>query len=224
MTAGPTRKAARTSRAVPPKTRAGRPKQEDVARIEARLLSAALAEFTTHGYGAASLNRVVRTAGVSKTTLYSRYPSKEQLFRAIMHAEIQRLDAATVLKPDGRRPALAVGLRAYANHMLALNLRGDLLAVNRLISSEAHRFPELAAASAERAELGIKRISAFVQECAVAEGVPCKDPASVAEVFIFMLRGWHANATLTNQKVSTARREKWVDRAVRTLISARADW
>lgn len=208
----------------PRRVRPGRPTPEDVALIESKLLSAALKEFIAHGYGGSSLTQIVKSAGVSKTTLYSRFASKDQLFHAIMLDEIKRLDAATVLKPQGKRPGLAEGLRAYANHMLELNLQGDLLAVNRLISSESHRFPALAATAAERAELGIKRISGFIRECAIADGIPCKDPVAVAEAFIFMLRGWHANAMLTNQALSAAKREKWVDRAVRTLLCARADW
>ncbi|WP_161554157.1 TetR/AcrR family transcriptional regulator [Stenotrophobium rhamnosiphilum] len=202
----------------------GRPKLEDVATIDSKLLSVALKEFIAHGYGASSLNQIVKAAGVSKTTLYSRFSSKEHLFREIMREEIKRLDAATILKPRGNLPELKEGLKAYANHMLELNLQGDLLAVNRLISSESHRFPELAAAAAERAELGIKRISNFIQECALVDGIPCKDSASVAEVFIFMLRGWHANEMTINQKVSASRREKWVSRSVNTLLAARADW
>lgn len=207
-----------------PRRAAGRPKLEDVASIDSKLIAVALKEFIAHGYGASSLSQIVKSAGVSKTTLYSRFSSKEQLFHEIMREEIKRLDAATILKPQGNRPKLKEGLEAYANHMLELNLQGDLLAVNRLIASEAHRFPELAAATAERAELGIKRISNFIKECALADKVPCEDPVAVAEAFIFMLRGWHANAMTTNQKISTARREKWVARAVHTLLSARAEW
>src|SRR3546814_5695128 len=49
-------------------------------------------EFCTHGYGATSLNQIVRAAGVSKTTLYARFASKNELFRAIMHEQIERID------------------------------------------------------------------------------------------------------------------------------------
>ena len=211
------------SRKVPKRT-AGRPKLTDVAQIEQRLLSVALRAFIEHGYGASSLTQIVKAAGVSKTTLYSRYASKEQLFHAIMREEIKRIDGAAVLKPRGPRLDLAEGLKAYANYMLELNLQGDLLAVNRLIASESHRFPELAAATAERAELGINRISSFIDDCARADGIACKDAAAVAETFICMLRGWHMSVMLANRKVSAAQRQRWVERAVHTLLSARADW
>lgn len=224
MSVRPSAKSAKAPARAATKRSAGRPKLTDVAQIEQRLLTVALQAFIEHGYGAASLTQIVKAAGASKTTLYSRFASKEQLFNAIMREQIARLDAATVLKPRSQRLDLAEGLKAYANHMLELNLQGDLLAVNRLMASESHRFPELAAAADERAALGIARISAFVSDCAQADGLRCRDPDAVAEVFIFMLRGWHTNAMLSNRKVPATQRERWVERAVHTLLSARADW
>ena len=54
--------------------------------------------------------------------------------------------------------------------------------------------------------------------------MPCKDADAVAEVFILMLRGWYVNVMLTNRRSSASERGQWVRRAVRTLLSARADW
>jgi len=202
----------------------GRPRLEDVADIDSKLLAVALKEFTIHGYGATSLTRIVKIAGVAKTTLYARFASKEQLFRAIMHEQIERFDAATMLRPGISAPELEKGLKAYANRMLEISLQGHLLEVNRLIASESHRFPELAAAAAEKNELGVKRISNFIRECAIADAIRCKDAEGVAEVFIYMLRGWYVHASLTNRKVPAEQRERWVERAVHTLLSNRADW
>jgi AcrR family transcriptional regulator len=207
-----------------PRRLPGRPKPDDVAAIESSLLSIALQEFLAHGYGATSLTRIVNAAGASKTTLYSRFSSKEELFRAIMHQQIARLDVAAPLKPRSGRPVLEKGLKAYANHMLEISQKGEVLAVNRLIFSESNRFPELGAAAAERTELGINRISAFICECALADGIPCKDPEGVAEAFILMIRGWYVSVMLTNRKVPAAHREQWIERAVHTLLSARSDW
>ena len=207
-----------------PRRPVGRPKAADVAGIDQKLLTIALQEFFAHGYGAASLSRIVKVAGISKTTLYSRFPSKEALFRAIMREQIDRLDAGSTLDSGTKRPNLEKGLNAYANRMLEVSFEGDLLEVNRLISSEAQRFPELGAAAAERTARGVRRIADFIRECADADRVPCKDAEAAAEVFILMLRGWYVNVLLTNQTISAAAREKWVARAVRTLLVARADW
>ena len=188
------------------------------------MLEAALGEFLQHGYGGASMTRIVHAAGVSKTTLYSRYPSKEELFRAIVSAQIERLSPSASLRSDAGPLALEQGLISYANHMLKLSLQGDLLGVDRLIYSESCQFPELGAAAAERTELGIRRISGFIRECAVSDGIPCRDPKAIAEAFIFMIRGWYVNVMLSNRKVSSAQRENWVKRAVHSLLAARSDW
>ena len=202
----------------------GRPKLEDVAAIENRLLDVALKEFVKHGYGATSMTSIVTAAEVSKTTLYSRFSSKEKLFRAIMHQQIDRIGAHAALKPNQGRPDLAQGLQAYANRMLDVSLKGSLLEVNRLVYSESQRFPELGAAAAERTEVGIGQIADFIEECAAADGLPCRDPRGVAEAFIHMLRGWYVNIMLTNRKISPDTREQWVKRAVHAILSSRAEW
>ena len=202
----------------------GRPSSDEVLDIEFKLLSVALQEFLDKGYGNASLERIVKQARVSKTTLYSRYPSKEHLFRAVVYQQISRIDPGAILRVDTSAPNLVEGLKAYANKMLELNLQGDMLEVNRLINSEASRFPELGAAAAERTRLGIERIEQFIKSCAEADAIACKAPKVVAEVFILLIRGWYTNVMLTNQPVSPKERKQWVDGAVNTLIASRSDW
>jgi TetR/AcrR family transcriptional repressor of mexJK operon len=202
----------------------GRPRLEDVRAIEKRLLAIALEEFQKHGYGGASVNAIAAAAGASKTTLYSRYPDKASLFRAIMHAQIEQLAGDPVPGISNTQPQLAAGLRAYANHMLDLSFKGELLEINRLVYSESQRFPELGAAAAERGRLGIEQIANFIERCAGRDGIPCRDPESVAEVFIFMIRGWYINVMLTNLPVPSLEREKWVRRAVQVLVAGRKDW
>lgn len=202
----------------------GRPKLNDVALIENELLAIALKEFLQHGYGGASMSRVVEAAGVSKTTLYSRFPSKEALFRAIMYLHIDTLPATMSLHTPTGLPDLETGLKFYANHVLGVSFKGDLLEVNRLIYSEARRFPELGRAAAERSQLGVTQITDFIRKCAVRDGIPCRDPVAVAEAFIFMMRGWYVDVMLTKRKLSAAVRTQWVERAVRVLIADRSQW
>jgi len=146
------------------------------------------------------------------------------LFRAIMHQQIERSAPSTLLQSTAGPLSLEAGLKSYASQMVGLNLEGDLLGVNRLIYSESHRFPELGAAAAERTALGIKRISQFIQACARANGRSCRDPEAAAEVFILALRGWYVNVLLTNRDVSVTQRERWIERAVHTLLSAHENW
>jgi AcrR family transcriptional regulator len=202
----------------------GRPTLEDAVEIENKLLAVALRQFLDNGYGGTSMTQIVRAAQISKTTLYSRFSSKEELFRAIMRRQIEELAATTTLVPPDGRLDLETGLRAYANRALDFSMSGDLLGVNRLVYSEARRFPELGDAAAEATQLGIQQISDFIEQCAILDSTPCRDSKGIAEAFLHMLRGWYVNVMLTNRAVALAEREAWVDRAVRTLISARQDW
>jgi TetR/AcrR family transcriptional regulator, mexJK operon transcriptional repressor len=202
----------------------GRPRQEDVAALEARLFRIALGEFVRHGYGGASLGRIVRGARISKTTLYSRFESKAELFAAIMRQQIELLAAASSLREGAGAPDLERGLKAYANRSLAASLEPDHLAVNRLIYSESHRFAELGALSAQRTHAGTRKIAEFIRECAAADGLGCRDPESVAEAYILMLRGWYLSAMLNNRPVSKLERERWVERAVHALVRGRKEW
>lgn len=57
------------------------------------ILSAALEEFATHGFHNASLNRIIKAAGVSKGSLYYYFDSKEDLYAHVARVELERLIA-----------------------------------------------------------------------------------------------------------------------------------
>jgi AcrR family transcriptional regulator len=67
---------------MPPVSRT--PQRERRARTRTALLRAAGRVFTKHGYHQATLEAVAAEAGVSKGALYHYFPSKEQLFLALL--------------------------------------------------------------------------------------------------------------------------------------------
>jgi TetR/AcrR family transcriptional repressor of mexJK operon len=202
----------------------GRPTLDESKDIGSELLDGALREFLKTGYGGTSMTQIVRVLGISKTTLYSRYPSKADLFHAIILRQITKAAAATSLTIQGSTLQLGSGLRAYGNRTLEISLSGDLLEVNRLIYSESQRFPELGKAAIERTQTGIRQIAEFIAQAAERDGIPVRDPEGVASAFIFMLRGWYVSLMPTGEPVSTAMREAWVESAVHALISGRDEW
>ncbi len=208
----------------PPKRNRGRPKLGAVAEIEQALLDVALEEFLQHGYGGASVSRIVRKAGISKTTVYSRFSSKEVLFQALMERQIDRLTPSELLISKTGTINLEQGLREYADHMLKLSMATEFIGVNRLMYSESHRFPELGIAAIKRSNQGVSRISQFISDCAEVDGIECNDPKSVAEVFILTIRGWYINAMLNNKKVTAKQRKLWIDNLLQVLLSSREDW
>lgn len=202
-----------------PRRPRGRPRAADVAELEGRLLDVAFQEFVAHGYGGTSLSRIVKAAGISKTTLYARYPSKMALLRAIVERQTEAHAAVTALRSPKGPHDLAAGLRAYANRTLEISLAGDLLLLNRLIYGEAGRFPELGRAAAERTQRGIDDVAVFIRTCADAANLSCRDERALAEAFIFMLRGWYVDVLLAGRGASARERQRWVETAVGVLLA-----
>lgn len=55
------------------------------------VLDAARALFVEHGYRATSMEGIADAAGVTKPVVYKCYPNKQELFRALLEREEQRL-------------------------------------------------------------------------------------------------------------------------------------
>ncbi|HZX04007.1 TetR/AcrR family transcriptional regulator [Kribbella sp.] len=72
----------------------GRPRD---AGVEARVLEAAMTEMRARGYDGLSVDRVAERAGVAKTTIYRRWPSKAELVMAM----ITELTSAVPFDPSG---------------------------------------------------------------------------------------------------------------------------
>jgi AcrR family transcriptional regulator len=80
------------------------------ARVQAAVLDATLDELTDHGYDALSIAKVATRAGVHKTAVYRRWPSKGSLLAAAL------LDGSTELAfPD---------TGSLVGDLLALNITG----------------------------------------------------------------------------------------------------
>ena len=116
-------------------------------RKEARpqeLLDAALTLFVEKGFAATRIDEVARHAGVSKGTLYLYYPSKEDLFKAVVRRNLSSLIA------EGEE---LVGQYAGSSSQLLSDLMltwwqrmGSTPAagIHKVVLSEVRNFPELA--------------------------------------------------------------------------------
>jgi AcrR family transcriptional regulator len=109
-----------------------------------QLLDAALHVFADKGIAAAKLEEIAARAGVSKGTIYLYFPSKEELFKAVVRQCLVPRIA------EGERVAGSTGtaqeqLRRYLlHHWSCFDTEGSDGWV-RLVVSELHRYPELAA-------------------------------------------------------------------------------
>jgi len=60
-------------------------------QTKAKILAAALGEFSTHGLAGARVDEIARSAGVNKAMIYYHFAGKEELFKELFHSEIEAL-------------------------------------------------------------------------------------------------------------------------------------
>jgi AcrR family transcriptional regulator len=72
--------------------RAGRPSTGEAQGLERAVLDAALAEFRTHGFSGASIDRIARVAGITRSAIYRRYTDRQSLFRRVIDEQIALLE------------------------------------------------------------------------------------------------------------------------------------
>lgn len=201
----------------------GRPSLKQVADIERELLDVALKVFLKDGYGGTSISNIVKAAGVSKTTLYSRYSSKEELFLAIIRRVFESNRVADRMKEGYSSLGLEEGLKAYSQVTLEIGMNSIVRGIDRLIFSEAHRFPELSAAAAQLYDGIFSTLREFIGNCAQRDGIPCRDPARLAEAVIDLTRGFHVRSMVTNRSLTSDEISAWADRTIGLLLESRED-
>src|SRR5258708_16737300 len=119
-----------------------------MARKRALIVDAALKAFLDAGYAEASVNQIAATAGVSIKPLYRHFESKDDLFSAVMQAACGKMPGAEVHDDDQPPPAWydappADALPKAGEEYLRNVLSQDQLALYRVVTRDAHRFPEL---------------------------------------------------------------------------------
>jgi len=122
--------------------KAGRPAAHEGPRRLERILDVAMQEFTAHGFGGANIERIARTAGVGKATIYRNFGEKPGLFEALVRRTLTRIGDiwrnVTFDLDDPTGTLRAVALVSYEQWS------SESLALYRVIYAEATRLPDLA--------------------------------------------------------------------------------
>jgi AcrR family transcriptional regulator len=216
--------ASEAARAEAPRRGRGRLRVEDARELDAQLIAAARDAFMAHGYGATSMAALARSAGVSKTTLYAKFPTKAELFRAVIDQQLARAYGAVESAARQAPKTLASSLRSLAEQTVTQALEPENVSLNRLIEWEAARFPELGEVARSRVRLGIEHIAAYIREFATKDQIPCRDPDGAAELFNFMVRGLYHDICVGARPVAGEELRRLVDRIVGVFLASRAGW
>jgi len=112
----------------------------------ARILSAATELFLRDGYAETSIDSILELSGGSKATLYSYFPTKDDLFRAVIDAVVSnRFQPQFDVLEDIRSTLIE-----YCVQRLGVIFSAHHRALLRVVVAERPKFPELAQMYYER--------------------------------------------------------------------------
>ena len=106
--------------------------QQNATQKQATIVQAALDLFLEQGYAATSMDAVANHAGVTKQTVYRYYPSKEELFTAVME-KIRADEPSPYAFGDAD---LDTELSNFGRDLLAFHLTPAALGVYKMMLSE----------------------------------------------------------------------------------------
>jgi AcrR family transcriptional regulator len=118
----------------------------------AAILETARKVFLEDGCFGTTMENIAARHGGSKTTLYKYFPSKSDLFRAIVEAQSMEIQRQLNVF-EGMAGDIRAVLEHFTERCLGIMLSKDMVAFERLVIAEATHYPEIAKAAYE---LGFK--------------------------------------------------------------------
>jgi AcrR family transcriptional regulator len=211
--------------AAPPR-RGGRPSREDAERLRETIVAVAAAMFLGQGYGATSIDAIVQRARISKRTFYHRFRDKAELFGAVVHDVVARLRPPDAADAAGTAALFAgAELEEILSRLARLLLRAALspqaIALQRVILSEAQRFPELAAVVVGEGsrQQAVDHIAALLERERRAGSIGFDQPQFAAEQFLQMVVSLPQRRAMgLGKPMSESELEGWTRHTVRLFL------
>lgn len=157
-------------------------------RLE-ELLSIAAEVFISEGFKGASTNVITRRAKASKATFYSRFPTKEALFLAVIEHRMERM--ADLAAPTGSLEGPPeIVLHEFGSRLVRNVLTQEQVTFVRMIGMEAERFPKLAQRFFEVGPgLALATLAAYLRQSSERGDLRSENPDRMAEHFFSLLTG-----------------------------------
>jgi len=154
------------------------------ARLQ-KILEAATELFLKVGYEQTSIDAILLQSGGSKSTLYAYFPTKEDLFRAVIDSVVDNSDLGVALDINVNARAVLTEF-AVARQRIVLSARHR--SVLRLVIAERDRFPDLAQIYWERGpQRSYRQLITYCEALRNREVLAIDDAEEAAEFFVGML-------------------------------------
>jgi len=148
--------------------------------------------FLEKGYSGTSMDDIAAAARISKQTIYTHFPSKEQLFADLVLGNTERVEqfAQGMVRTFREADGLEAGLSQVARMYAGLVIRPEVLQLRRLVLGEAGRFPELARTYYESVPERVYAVLASLFKDLADEGqLQVEEPRLAAQHFAWLVLG-----------------------------------
>jgi TetR/AcrR family transcriptional regulator, mexJK operon transcriptional repressor len=201
------------------RVRAGRPTREQAEARRQQLLDTALDHFLEKGFELTTIEAIAHDVGMTKRTVYARYPDKVALFHAAVNLAIERYTVAPEQIAATDSGDIEETLVAIAWLRIEQVLTPNGLRLQRIINAESYRFPDVFVRSFELSGLPTVRFLESVLTRETHAGTLALDkPAAAANVVMSMVVGGPVRSLLLGLALSREEIDKRIRFAVRLFL------
>lgn len=180
--------------------------------------------FFANGYAGTTMSSIAGKVGGSKTTLWTYFPSKEELFAAVVDDIADNYGRALLLDLPVDAPVPHV-LRRFAEMLIEALTSDPILALQRLVIGEAPRFPHLAETFFDRGpRRGKARLTVWMTEKMAHGELRRGDPLLAVDQFSALCQSGVYQFALFNlpeaRRINRARFRTEIDAAIDTFLRA----
>jgi AcrR family transcriptional regulator len=202
-----------------PAQRRGRPRLDQAGQLDRDLLRHALDHFLDKGFEATTLSAITRSLGMSKQTVYARYPDKHALFLAALRSAIDEWLAPFASLHEHESDDLEATLVAAARVLVTTMLSQTGLRLIRITNAESYRMPEIGRFTYGRGhELFAQYLRDLFRRRLPLDSERAKDVEDLVSAFLNLLSG-PARLNAWGLDVEPVDIEAFVRKRVRLFLS-----
>ncbi len=202
------------------RARAGRPTREQAEARQSELMEAALDHFLDKGYENATIEAIAAQVGMTKRTVYARYPEKAALFHAAVLRAIERHSISEERIAATDCGDLEQTLRNIARLRIDLVASPQGMKLQRIINTESYRFPAI---FQENYEIGalptIKFLGRLLKRETQAGRLAITEPAMAANLFMSMAVSGPVRVLVAGQDLPAHEIDERIAFAVRLFLN-----
>lgn len=181
----------------------GRPTRERAAALDDLLLDGARSAFCRNGVAATSVDEIALALGISKHTIYRRYPNKGALLEAVVERDIRKFRTALTSAAMGAADPLEA-VRQTALRYFEVGSSRDYAAFYLSVSAEAAFSPALRHRLASWSRTALEPLVGAIASAEAAELLLPGDPEAICEILVDLLEGANNRVRLRAEETSDA--------------------